>query len=73
MYGDNVHRAVLENKEVETGITIHFVNKNYDEGEIILQKKCSISSVETIESLEQKVRALEFLYFAKTIKKILLQ
>lgn len=73
MYGANVHRSVLENKETESGITIHFVNKNYDEGEVILQKKCSISSVETVESLEQKIHTLEFLYFPKTIKKILLQ
>ena len=38
MYGKNVHRAVLENEEPESGITIHFVNQNYDEGEVILQK-----------------------------------
>ena len=73
MYGNNVHRAVLENKEVESGITIHFVNQNYDEGEIILQKKCPISEVETVESLEKKIRALEFEYFPKTIEKIVLQ
>ena len=73
MYGNNVHRAVLENKEFESGITIHFINQNYDEGEIILQKKCPISEVETVESLEKKIRALEFEYFPKTIEKIVLQ
>ncbi len=72
MYGDNVHRAVLENKEVETGITIHFVNQNYDEGEVILQKKCAISDDETINDLKKKVRFLEFKYFPKTIEKIIL-
>ena len=73
MYGDNVHRAVLENKESESGITIHFVNKNYDEGGVILQKKCDVSICETIESLEKKIHNLEFEYFPKTIEKILLQ
>ena len=73
MFGDNVHRAVLENKEAKSGITIHFVNKNYDEGEIILQKTCYISAAETIEGLKKKIHRLEFYYFPKTIEKILLQ
>ena len=73
MYGGNVHRAVLENKETESGITIHFVNKNYDEGEVILQKKCDVSIHETIEGLEKKIHNLEFEYFPKTIETILLQ
>lgn len=73
MYGKNVHRAVLENKELESGITIHFVNENYDEGQIILQKKCSVSKDETLENLEKKIRALEFRYFPKTIEKIILK
>tara|TARA_X000000368_G_C22899372_1_gene653363 strand:+ start:399 stop:965 length:567 start_codon:yes stop_codon:yes gene_type:complete len=73
MYGDNVHLAVLENNEVESGITIHFVNKNYDEGEVILQKKCAVLVRESVEGLKKKIRALEFEYFPKTIEKILLQ
>ena len=72
MYGDNVHRAVLENKEVETGITIHFVNQNYDEGEIILQKKCVVSENETIESLRKKISFLEFKYLPKAVEKTVL-
>ena len=72
MYGANVHRAVVNNKEVESGITIHFVNQNYDEGEVILQKKCLLSDTETVKSLEKKIKALEFKYFPKTIEKILL-
>lgn len=72
MYGDNVHRAVLENKEIESGITIHFVNQNYDEGEIILQKKCVISKRETVETLKNKIRFLEFKYLPKTIEKTVL-
>jgi phosphoribosylglycinamide formyltransferase-1 len=73
MYGRNVHKAVLENKEVESGITIHFVNKNYDEGGLILQKRCVLSFDETVESLEKKIRDLEFEYFPKTIEKLLLK
>ena len=73
MYGNNVHRAVLANKESESGITIHFVNQNYDEGRIILQKKCAVSSVETIDSLKKKIQALEYRYFPKTIEKTILK
>ena len=73
MYGDNVHRAVLENKEVESGITIHFVNKNYDEGGVILQKKCAVSVRESVGGLKKKIHALEFEYFLKPIEKLLLQ
>ena len=40
MYGDTVHKSVIENKETESGITIHYVNENYDEGKIIFQAKC---------------------------------
>lgn len=73
MYGANVHRAVLKNKEVESGITIHFVNQNYDEGEVILQKSCAVSFNETVGGLEKKIRALELKYYPKTIEKILSQ
>ena len=71
MYGANIHKAVIENKEAESGISIHFVNQNYDEGKIILQKKCSISKLETVDSLTQKIHKLEYNYYPKTIKKIL--
>ena len=74
MYGNNIHKAVIANKETESGISIHFVNKNYDEGEIILQEKCTISNNESIETLTQKIHKLEYNYFPnaieKTIKKL---
>ena len=73
MYGINVHKAVLENNESESGITIHFVNQNYDEGEIILQKTCAISASETAESLEKRIHALELNFFPETIEKIVLK
>ena len=74
MYGSNIHKAVIKNKELESGISIHFVNQNYDEGQIILQKKCSISANESVETLIHKIHKLEHNYFPvaieKTIKKL---
>jgi len=71
MYGMNVHKAVIENKETESGITIHFVNEEYDKGKIILQEKCSVDANDTAESLAKKIHALEYTYFPKAIEKLL--
>ena len=73
MYGNNVHHAVLKNNDAKSGITIHFVNENYDDGKIILQKCCAVSLTDTAQTLEKKVRDLEFCFFPKTIEKIVLQ
>ena len=72
MYGRKIHETILAEKEFESGITIHFVNQNYDEGEVILQKKCSVDTYETVKSLEKKIHNLEFMYFPKAIEKILI-
>ena len=71
MYGMNVHRAVIENKEPETGITIHFVNEHYDEGNIIFQKKVSLAGNESPESVAEKVHELEQTHFPAIIEKLL--
>ena len=71
MYGSNIHKSVIENKETESGISIHFVNQNYDEGKIILQEKCSVSNNETIETLTKKIHKLEHNFFPAAIKKTL--
>lgn len=71
MYGINVHKAVLQNKEKESGITVHFVNEEYDKGEVILQVKCCIDENETAETLSQKIRKLEFEFLPKAIEKFL--
>ena len=71
MYGMNVHRAVIANKEKESGITIHYVNKDYDKGEIILQAKCAIYEDETAESLAKKIQLLEFEYLPKAVERFL--
>lgn len=72
MYGMNVHNAVIENKEKESGITIHLVNENYDEGEIIHQAKCKIEPDDNAELLAQKVHELEYEHFPKVIEKYIL-
>jgi phosphoribosylglycinamide formyltransferase-1 len=71
MYGNFVHKAVIDNKENESGITIHFVNEEYDKGKIILQATCKVESVDTIETLSQKIRKLEFEYLPKAIEQFL--
>lgn len=71
MYGMNVHRAIKAANEKESGITIHFVNKNYDEGSIIFQAKCALSEIDTAETIAKKVLTLEHEYFPKIIEKII--
>ncbi len=71
MYGMAVHRAVIENHEKESGITIHFVDEIYDHGKIILQEKTTLSPEDTPESLAEKIHALEHRHFAPAIEKIL--
>ncbi|MBI4946669.1 MAG: phosphoribosylglycinamide formyltransferase [Bacteroidetes bacterium] len=71
MYGINVHQAVVEAGEKQSGITIHYVNENYDEGEMILQKKCDVAKEDTAEMLAQKVLQLEHEWYPKTIELIL--
>ena len=71
MYGDHVHKSVLENKEKETGITFHFVNEKYDEGEIISQHKILIEESETIISLKNKISQLELLNYPRIIHSFL--
>ena len=71
MYGMNVHKSVVKNKEKETGITIHYVNKNYDEGTIIFQAKTEVLSSDTPEIVAEKIHKLEFEYFPTIIKKII--
>ena len=72
MYGMNIHNAIIENKEKESGITVHYVNKNYDEGRILFQKAIAINEKESSESLSKKVLKLEHSYFSKIIEKTLI-
>lgn len=72
MYGMNVHKAVKENEEKETGITIHFVNEHYDEGAIIFQASTALSKTDTPEDIAQKIHTLEYEYFPKIIEETIL-
>jgi phosphoribosylglycinamide formyltransferase-1 len=71
MYGKNVHQAVLDAHEKESGITIHKVNKEYDKGEILCQAKFNIEPNDDISQIESKIHALEFIHLPKTIETIL--
>ncbi len=71
MYGMHVHKAVKENNETETGITIHYVNENYDEGAIIHQAKTTVLPEDTPESISEKIHQLEFEHFPSVIEKLL--
>ena len=71
MYGSHVHEAVLKNKETETGITIHFVNENYDEGDFIFQKSVFIIDCISIEDIGSKIHDLEMENFPVVIEKLL--
>ncbi len=71
MYGMHVHQAVKENNDAETGITIHYVNKNYDEGAVICQFKTQIASNDTHDDIATKVHELEYEHFPRVIENLL--
>lgn len=71
MYGHHVHKAVIKNKEKETGITFHYVNEHYDEGAIIFQKSVSLDDQDTPESVAKKIHELEYAYFPKVVEDLL--
>ncbi len=71
MYGHHVHEAVLSNKEKESGITIHYVNDKFDEGEHIFQAKCEVKEDDTAESLAKRIHELEHANYAKIIESTL--
>jgi phosphoribosylglycinamide formyltransferase-1 len=73
MYGEIVHKTVLSNKDKESGITIHYVNKNYDEGDIIFQTRCKVDPSDTPASLAEKVHSLEYLHYPKVIEDLVVQ
>lgn len=68
MYGSFVHEAVIANKETESGITIHFVNEHFDEGQHIFQASCQVTATDTSESLAAKIHRLEHKYFPKIVE-----
>ena len=73
MYGNAVHAAVINAKEKQSGVTIHYVDEKYDHGEIIFQVACPVTQDETAESLAQKIHLLEHKYYPAEIEKIIRQ
>lgn len=73
MYGHHVHEAVIANKEKESGITIHIVDKHYDRGTTLFQAKCSLTDADTPDTLADKIHLLEQEYFPVVIEKAILK
>ncbi len=72
MYGDNVHKKVVEMGDTQSGITIHYVNEKYDDGEIIFQEACNILPEDNYNDVAQKVHKLEYAHFPRIIEKVIL-
>ena len=68
MYGTSVHQAVIDNQETQSGITIHYVNHEYDKGNIIFQATCHIDPADTPDTLASRVHALEYEHFPRVIE-----
>ncbi|HEX8331561.1 MAG TPA: phosphoribosylglycinamide formyltransferase [Segetibacter sp.] len=73
MYGSKVHEAVIAAREKESGITIHYIDEHYDNGDMIFQAKCNVLDEETPESLATKIHTLEYEHFPKVIEKCVLK
>ncbi|WP_420150725.1 phosphoribosylglycinamide formyltransferase [Spirosoma sp.] len=73
MYGHYVHEAVVAAGETESGITIHYVNERYDEGQTIFQANCPVSPTDTPEDVAHKVQILEHLHYPRVIEEVLMQ
>ena len=70
MYGKHVHRSVIAEGEIESGITIHLVNESYDEGDVIFQAKCVIDKNDTADDLAAKIHELEYKHFPAVVEKL---
>jgi phosphoribosylglycinamide formyltransferase 1 len=71
MYGGNVHQAVLDNKETKSGITIHYVDEHYDNGDIIFQEECVVMKDDTTDSLAARIHKLEHAHYPVIIEKLI--
>lgn len=71
MYGMHVHQAVKDNKETETGITIHYVNEHYDEGQIIFQASCTLEPSDSPNDIATKVHQLEYKHYPNVIENLI--
>jgi phosphoribosylglycinamide formyltransferase-1 len=72
MYGESVHAAVIANGEPTSGISIHYVNEKYDDGDIIFQATCPLEGTDTPDSLAEKVHALEYEHYPRVIREVMM-
>jgi phosphoribosylglycinamide formyltransferase-1 len=72
MYGMRVHETIIQSEDKESGISIHYVNKNYDEGQIIFQAKCRVEAGDTPESLAEKIHILEHANYPRVIESVIM-
>ncbi len=72
MYGNKVHESVINAGDTVSGITIHYVNQEYDAGQVIFQAFCNVSGEDTVDSLAQKIHELEYQHFPEIISKLIL-
>ncbi len=71
MYGDRVHKAVIENGEIESGISIHYVNNKFDDGNIIFQAKCPVLKDDTPNSLANRIHQLEYAHYPRVVEEVI--
>jgi len=71
MYGKHVHEAVIKNKDIRTGISIHYVNENYDEGAIIFQAICFVDTLDNANDVARKIHVLEMEHFPQVVESVL--
>jgi len=71
MYGRRVHEAVIDSGDEESGITIHYLNSRYDEGDIIFQATCPVEPGDTPETLAEKIHSLEYAYYPEVVEQLL--
>ena len=72
MYGDKVHRAVIENGDTLSGITIHLIDREYDKGSTLFQAQCTVLPEDTPETLAKKIHTLEYEHYPRIIEKVVL-
>lgn len=73
MYGHLVHEAVIANREIFSGITIHYINERYDEGDVIFQAKCKVEITDDAHSLAEKIHALEHMHFPRVVEEVIMK
>ncbi len=73
MYGQLVHEAVIANREIFSGITIHYINERYDEGDVIFQAKCKVEITDDAHSLAEKIHALEHMHFPRVVEEVIMK